>query len=112
MIFFPVIAASTTSLSIEVDPVGLSEEVGSDSGNVGTIDLTITGGVAPYIASWVNTDPGISVTDPTSTTSSMITYTGLASVLDFISDTVSIVVEDAVGQVAFFNVSVFVVRTR
>jgi hypothetical protein len=50
------------------------------------------------------------VSSPTSLTSSMITFSGLASVLDFVSGTVTITVYDGVGQVADFNVSIFVVR--
>jgi len=112
MIFFPVISASTTPLSVSASPDFFSEERGTSSGNVGTVTLTISGGVLPYTASWVNTDPGIAVSSPTSTTSSMITFSGLASVLDFVSDTVSIVIEDGVGTIAAFYVSVFVIRTR
>lgn len=112
MIFFPGAPSAPTPLSVEAAPDSFYEERGTSSGTVGTVTLTITGGVAPYIASWVNGDPGIVVSSPTSTTSSAITFSGLASVLDFISDTVAIVVEDSVGQTDIFYVSIFVVRTR
>lgn len=110
MILFPIIAASTIPLSVSASPGSIYEEVGASSGTLGTVTLTITGGVVPYTASWVNSSPDISVTSPTSTTSSSITYSGLAFG-DSINDTVAIVVEDAVSNTAIFNVSVFVVRT-
>ena len=111
MILFPIIAASTIPLSVSASPSSLSEAVGASGGTLGTVTLTIAGGVVPYTASWVNSSPDISVTSPTSTTSSLITYSGLVSVGDEISATVAIVVEDAVSNTAIFNVSVFVVRT-
>jgi hypothetical protein len=111
MIFIPVIAASTLPLSVSANPGSFYEEVGASSGTVGSVVLTITGGVPPYTASWVNSSSDISVTSPTSITSSSITYSGLA-VLDSINDAVDIVVEDSVTNTAIFNVSIFVIRIR
>lgn len=110
MIFFASSATPSTPLSVVADPTAFAEERRASTGNVGTALLTITGGVAPYTALWLSDNVDIIVSSPTSTTSSMITFTGLASVLDSVSGTVTITIEDAVGQFADFNVSVFVIR--
>lgn len=111
MIFLPVIAASTTPLSVLADPPGFSGTVGTSSGNVDTFTLTITGGVAPYSALWLVLDgTDISVTSPTSTTSSAVTFANLASVGDEAYDEITVTVTDGVGQTASYVFAVFVVR--
>jgi len=111
MIFFASSATPSTPLSVVSDPTAFAEERRASSGNVGTATLTITGGVAPYTALWLlDSGADISVTSPTSTTSSMITYANLNVVLESASDNVTVTITDAIGQTASYAFSVFVIR--
>lgn len=113
MILAPVLAAAgSTPITLSVSPSIFSANVSATSGTTSSsATLTISGGVAPYTASWISDNVDIGITSATSTTSSTFTWANLPAVFDSHFAAVTIRVNDNVGNYAEYIYSVVITRT-
>ena len=109
-----ILYSAPSSLSVEISPLFLYEEVFTESGTTPTLlETTVTGGSGTITYAWtISSQSGagtMSIDTPT-TADTYIDYSGLYYTGADVSGIIRCTVTDGVGQTAYFNLSVSIVQ--
>lgn len=109
----PLLTAGGDPLEVSTTPAfGFSESTSAASGTTsGTATLSVVGEIGSFTAVWESDDPSVTVTSPTSTTTTTFGYTGLEELFAAAFAAVTVTVTDSGGRTGSYTFIVNIWRS-